>query len=307
MSDRETPEQLTPAPGELTIEQAIELTRAFMKAIDFVASTSIPKVARSSLSGPRSNYYSILYERDALFSVSIREKRVVIFTNERRNSERSKGTGPSGRLKVTDPINGKGFVRRIATKLGVPENYEFVEFKALLDGDPNDFERRYAARLTSMMELMPYGYRMISGAFRDELNVDPVDGAVTYFCEGPQWPYTIESHKVSIKQEDAEKAAKPHMKEYRMGPYRDPGSIHPMPYGKQPTLSATLQFVCPNGQMGGLDLHPTQLPQRLRLAWVLQYNIIEQVWIDAADGRFLGGCSSKWEIESRKAKKPTKE
>ena len=111
-------------------------------------------------------------------------------------------------------------------------------------------------------------------------------------------PFAIESHTPVLSLREAGAKAEPLLKEYEVGRQWKDGPELPAA-----TRTSRLAFVHPNGENGGTEYDAGERPLRMRLAWVLYYAGNDAVWIDAADGKVLGGiCYGQQGHLSPKAK-----
>jgi hypothetical protein len=114
--------------------------------------------------------------------------------------------------------------------------------------------------------------------------VNPSNGVLEYYNYSKGRKYEIESHKKTLTLERAKELSLPTVKKFKIG-IDDNGITFP-PVTEAPFLA----YVLPNSSFGGLD-YPKKEPYRLRLAWVLTYPGDDQLWIDADDGKVLGGVN----------------
>jgi len=149
--------------------------------------------------------------------------------------------------------------------------------------------------VSAKFQPMPYGYR-IRGEYRaKELLIDPLDGCLLIYGDGgaTYGDFAVESHDAKIKLGEARGLAEPVAKKYAVGAPMLPATEAP-----PATKTNELMYVHPNGEMGGIDYGDAEHPARLRLAWVLYYANDDEIWIDAGDGKVLGG-KSRTEDEKR--------
>jgi hypothetical protein len=175
-------------------------------------------------------------------------------------------------------------------RIGLPKDCKLVDLQCLhFPGSPcrpNDYPE-----VDAVFQPMPFGYRINDSFGRYDLCVDALDGTVIAYLkrEFRVVPYAIESHAAVVKLSEALDAARTLGK-------KDPAGVGRSEWGAafEPGAKPTqLMLVCPNGEYGGLKYDRSQHPVLLRLAWVFFYPRSVEVWIDAADGKVLGGYSRR--------------
>lgn len=285
-----TAEQLRPAPGEVSVEEALKACIVFLDRAGVRVSAKAPSVQRTLTREERGFLYHVNYGGDSCVSVDVRTGKVSSFANLLRQREQSHGGWRGPARRFNSAIGAQVFIRSLAKRLGVPSSYRLSDLQFYGDRDPNGVETHGAPSASASFQSVPFGYPLRDHWGEHYLKVDPVDGVLVEYTQRGGPTYTILSHEPKLRFGDAKAKAGPVVVIYSVGryrpdefEYRHPGS------GPAPARPSTLAYVCANGQMGGLNDEPARKPQRLRLAWVLHYPRDEEVWIDAADGRLLGG------------------
>lgn len=294
--DRVKIDYLRPEKGEVSVDRIVEACDRFLSDIGIKKPKNIiPSVNRSVLNKVKSGIYSVFYEPLYLFSVRADTGKVQTFSNMGREFEYSHGKKQKRPFVLADPINAKGYLNRMRKKLGLGDNYQIVKYECNLNGDKHNWELGKVGFVRIKLEAFEYGYSL--GTFRHAgLTVDPQDGALISFGAPSDVPIKIESHTAKLSFDQAKERASPTASKYNVGIYRRGCRVEiiglkygdKMPDSKKPSK---LQYVLPNGQFGGIKHDSNDLPRRLRLAWVLIYPGDEQIWVDAGDGKILGGIS----------------
>ncbi len=164
---------------------------------------------------------------------------------------------------------------------GLPKSYKL---SSIVDfGKEHD---RWTVRIS--FDPMPFGFSV--RAFEEcALFFEIPSGILSCITQSYPRKYEVESHIATLTFNQAKATAEPIASKYQVGKYRpnelafQDGSI------PRPNLfPSALEYVCPNGRFRGLDYgFPVVL--KLRLAWRLRYPRNEEIWIDAGDGKVLGG------------------
>lgn len=288
-------EQFKPQKGEVTVEKAVEACEHFLRLVKLpLPKGVVPGVSRLNGRPGMSKPYLISYEPIYEFAVRADTGKVLMFSNNGRELEYARGKRQKAPYAVNDPINAKGYASTFSKLLGFGDRYRISDFKPNLQGDPDNIGLNRVGLIRLQLEAYEHGFPL---AIYDScsLSIDPVDGVLMSFGVR-QTPYKIESYTAKLSIDQARSKAASTVKEYGVGTYR-PGYlviVQGARYGDRLWPAKTesrLQYVCPNGVFGGLKYDEQETPKRLRLAWVLYYPGDEAVFVDAGDGRILGGIS----------------
>lgn len=271
------------------MDKAVEASRGFFAKLGIALPGEVPRARRFSSGGKPGGTIALVYGDEADVLVEERSGCVESYDNLRRLEQRRTGELPRGPLRLSNPLSAQTFAFGVMKNMGLPKDCKLAELKCLnFAGGPQTPGGGYP-EIDTVFQPTPFGYRIDDNFGRRDLDLDALDGTViVYEDRGALYnsTYTIESHTCTIKLREAWAKAEPLVKKYKIGeaPFGAPAG-EPQ-FGARPTQ---LMFVHPNGLMGGLKYDRSEKPARLRLAWVFSYSLIEEVWIDAADGKVLGG------------------
>ncbi len=291
-------DQLKPQKDEVTVDKIVEACEQFISLAGLPKPKGvIPGVSRRTRNQVKNRIYSVFYEPVYMLSVRADSGKIQTFTNMGREFEYSHGKKQKPPFVLTDPINAKGYVNRLYKKLGFGGRYRISRFDCNLNGDKNNNELGYVGFVRIDLEAYEFGYPL-AVYDRSDIAVDPLDGALIGYGV-TRTNYKIESHASKLTFDQAKKKAETTVKQYGVGTYRQGMAI--MVRGARigdrlwpPKRLSRQEYVCPNGLFGGLKYDEKESPKRLRLAWVLYYPGDEAVFVDAGDGRILGGISKVW-------------
>jgi hypothetical protein len=187
--------------------------------------------------------------------------------------------------RLRNLITARTYFHRLATDLGVPTEWRmrFVDL-------PVEVEKGAAPlpeKVTTAFEPTFGGYRMRDHfAGKIEIVVRCPDSRVLVYSRFPVGTYKLESRESKLTLRQARSLAAPIVRKFAVGVPKDAViGAQTIPTKKH----AELMYVRPNGSMGAPRYDPNERPFRVRLAWVLYYAQDEEVWIDAGDGKLLGG------------------
>lgn len=284
--------QLRPGPGEISVDQAAEAARAFFRKIGVDVPAELPTASRLKIGGKPVSNITLSYSGDGFVLVDVHTGQACCYYNGRRAADRANRKVPQGPLRLSNALSAQTYAFTLMETIGLPKGCKLVELKCLHypddPGGPGDYPE-----VEARFQPVPFGYRIDDSFGMYDLDLDPFDGTITDYAAPivERGAYTIESHIAAIKAAEAVEKAKAIALKYKVGrrPSDDP-SVRP-----EPTKPAEPMFVSPNGSYGGPPAYDrTKSPARLRLAWVFFYPRDEQIWIDAADGKVLGGyCHSQ--------------
>lgn len=291
-SKLDTPEALKTEQGELTINELVSNSAKFLSKLGYKVDGIVPKVHRNSSSISRGKSYMIKYSKFYHLSVRSTDGKVSIFNNSYRLYELNKGMRKAAIVRYRTKLDTQIYAHKIAKALGIDTTHELSRLAFHGGGMPNDPETNNAPQAEVMFEQKAFGYR-----FRDwwnsyEMRIDLTDGAVITYNYKPEHKYLIESRTAKITLAQAKEKVALIQQKFYIGRYTPSDMEFRYGYKPQPsTRPSELMYVCPNGVFGGLDYKPSKATQKLRLAWVINYPLSDQIWIDAADGKVLGGKS----------------
>lgn len=266
-----------------------ELERqAVKKSLEFLAKLGIklPDDASTEVVRTANDAHGILvlFNPYATVTVDTRAMKAVTFDISNEMIKLLRDRPGYAKTNVNDPINLRGYIIKIARAVGVPENYKISSIRDYSAVRPTVKDIRVS------LNPMPYGYS-VEGYEECSMFINKQAGIVTCIClhRPGKHKYVIESHSAKLTFHQAKAVAEPIARKYQVGKYRknefeyQSGSL-PRPN----KLPSTLEYVCPNGRFEGLNYGlPSVL--KLRLAWRLRYPRNEEIWIDASDGKVLGG------------------
>lgn len=280
--------QLDPGPGEITVDKAVEACLAFFRRMGVDAPSRVPFAERTGPTRRARGTIFLEYPAEALITVDVRTGAVDSYENERRESDRMGGKLPPGTLLLGDALTAHNYVWSVIKKIGVAKDCKLIEFRFRPPDTNGAASSDKYVSIRATFQPMPFGYQFRDEFGRSTIELDPLDGAVIFYANAGAVspPFKIESRSPVLKVSDATAKAEPLVKKYAVGAGSNPGS-EPKPASK----TRRLMFVHPNGEMGGVEYPDDENPARLRLAWVLYYAWDDEIWIDAADGKVLGGSS----------------
>jgi hypothetical protein len=245
----------------------------------------VPQVGRFTNPKIAQGRYQVLFPGEAIFTVRSETGDVTMFTNTRKQRRQVRNASDAPPL-IKDAFVARSHLRDLMSRIGMDSNCELTNLVCRLPSDPDMVDPANLPRASASFEPKPYGYRLQGGYGRHVIYVDPVDGGVMDYSRRPERPYRIESHEPKLSAKEAREKAAPYVKKFDVGKRLGgpPGAVV-----RPATKRTELMFVCPNGDMGGITYDLKQNPVVLRLAWVLIYPQDDEVWIDAGDGKLLGG------------------
>jgi hypothetical protein len=189
------------------------------------------------------------------------------------------------RRRLRNTVEARAYVKKLGAKIGVDKDWSLVEFTCPLAGEGDTVSSGNTASVSAVWEPMVHGYRLRSGGGKCDLVVDQFDGGILVFAKTQPLKYSIESQKAVLTLKEAKAIAAPVVKKFGVGKPKFPPDAKP----RQQTKKSALMFVRPNGEYGGPNYIKTDSPMRYRLAWVLVYDQDDEIWLDAGDGKVLGG------------------
>lgn len=283
--------EVEPSKGELSIEEMIANCETFLEVNRLPSPKGIiPDVRRSTFSGIRSRHSSIHFDMKYWFSVSTISGKIITFQYHERSDEILRGRKQTQPLFISDEAAALSYALKRAKQLGFNRNYVLDKFEC-------DFSksRKNAANIDARFVGQRHGYSLGS-LDQGGIVIDPQDGALLSFGAPTDFGIKVESHTPRLTERQARSLADRVANRYDVGIYRR-GYIYKvvgLKYGdrmKPSMKKSVMQYVLPNGKFGGLPYDARSNPRRVRLAWILWYPGDEAIWLDAADGRCLGGLS----------------
>lgn len=271
-------DDLRPGDGEITVEQALKSCSAFFERLGMPVPEGAPRVDRPKIRGERSRAYGFGYQHGGFLLVEAKTGAVVGFMNS--------GHVAAGGRPLRGDLDAQMYLRALAKRLGATDKHKMTDYRSRFGVQPEVNRPMERSSVSAVFQTMPFGYRFRGSRDGFAVVVDPGDGAlIEYHRIGPR-PYTIESHEAKLKFEQANAIARPLALKRAVGQWRstDGNYAKTVPTAAQPSY---LAYVVPNGEFG--EPKYTDKPDRLRLAWVLCYPRHEEIWIDAGDGKVLGG------------------
>lgn len=181
-----------------------------------------------------------------------------------------------------DVVNVRNYASKLARTIYMPSTYKFSGMVDLSKDESSIKEVRVS------FDPMPHGYT-VKAYDEYAFFIDKRTGLLRGIKKHRPRDYKIESFSAKLSFDQAKAIAEPIAKKYQVGKYR-PNELAYRDGGiPKPNLDpSALEYVCPNGRFRGLDYgFPVML--KLRLAWRLRYPRNEEIWIDAGDGKVLGG------------------
>lgn len=186
--------------------------------------------------------------------------------------------------RFSDIINTKGYVNNLAKKLGCTDDLNLTKFVVNLDtsGQVNGANISGARpSIKAIYDYQPFGYPIKYYLRHFGLRVDPRNGQLISFGMDNDLSFTIDSHKCSLKEPAAIDLA--------TKVYADrKGSV--AVDRKMENFKPKLMYICPNLNYSDKPYKSPVRPYKLRLAWVIPFLKRDEVWIDADDGKLLGGA-----------------
>ncbi len=185
-----------------------------------------------------------------------------------------------------DPISIRSYCSNFAKRLGISECYKVSSIRTRKQ-DYNEFggeEQRCTVEYSASHQGYP-----IKGYDNYALNFDLMTGLVSAIFRPQPKKNTIESSKAALTFAQASEIATKIARKYDVGKYRKGETQYSLNAKPKPSEEPSqLEYILPNGEFGGLN-YPFKAPYKLRLAWVLRYPRNEAIFIDADDGKCLGG------------------
>jgi hypothetical protein len=271
-------------PGEISVDQALAVCLKFFESCGIEAPTEPPTVMRMTKTPKRGGVFGFNFVGRASVSVNAVTGEITMFVNASRIDEKLAGFKTPEHALLTNDLAARIYIKNLAKKMGIGDDYKLVELVARYPSETNQSD----ASVRAIFQAKPYDYRLRYPWGERQISVDPWDGVVVSYSTYPDAKYKIESHEAKITIREARDKAGSVVEKYSIGKIRDaayadrakPATI---------TMRSGLMYVAPNGLFDGFKYELTDGVFRLRLAWVLFYAYDEEVWIDAADGRVLGG------------------
>jgi hypothetical protein len=281
-----TEEKLKPGPGEITVDKAVAVAQAFFPKLGLDVPPVVPSVTRITWKGKPGGDVSVVFGNEAALVVDAKTGQVWRYDNTRRQSERwNRETSPGPQL-IRDVLAARSNVFGVMKCIGMPDDCRLSELECRFAGDPPGEGNNPGPQITATFQPWPFGYRLNEWYDKREVEIDPADGAVIVYNLSTGVSYTIESREPRVKLSQAQALAASVVEKYSVGKQ---GTGPFAPPVKPSTEPSELMFVLPDGELGGVEYDRSERPVRLRLAWVLHYSDYDEVWIDAGDGRLLGG------------------
>jgi len=285
--------------------KVLAIATAFVNNVKLPLPTDNPVIEQELSSGNIRPRFCVRFRSGGTVYVDTSREIVTSYWyNEIDRLKRTSGVKQE-KMLLKDESTARTYVLELAKKLGVPDQCQLSVLSFFPNGDPNSGPRETLPVLRVSLEPVPMGYPIERGPDHVSIEIGPVDGMVYQYVRGMSFPYSIESHEIKLSFEQAKAIAEPVVAQYGVGTStqlhperRDPNAPPPKPNGNARTRKnragvappSFLAFVCPNGTFGAPKYRETggELAV-LRLAWVLKYIHNDEIWIDAGDGRILGG------------------
>jgi hypothetical protein len=287
-----TEEKLKPGPGEITVDQAVAAARAFFPKIGLDVPAVVPAASRYTWKGKPGGDVALVFGGEAMMTVNARTGAVAYYVNTRRQSERWHGVFGGGPPLLRDVLAARNYVFGVMKGIGMPDDYRLSELRCRFPGDPPGPGMDRGPRVDAAFQPAPFGYRLRDWFDKREIILDTEDGSVLIYRSSSSVDYRVESCEDRLKLSEAQALAAPVVEKYSVGKQ---GAGPFASLVKPSTDPSELMLVLPNGELGGVEYDRFEKPVRLRLAWVLHYSDYDEVWIDAADGRVLGGHTLGWD------------
>ncbi|MGI8922899.1 MAG: hypothetical protein ACR2HJ_02470 [Fimbriimonadales bacterium] len=189
------------------------------------------------------------------------------FSNEGRKREAAERPAGSPRRYATLQ-QARLHIVRLANDLGLRPEAKLAEVKYHPYGD-----------IGAVFATRPFGHRFKGRGNGMSLSIDPVDGTLLGFSE--RWDIEIERPEVAIAKEVAIRTAEERFRSH----HRKHHNLHSGAY--KAVSKVELLYVVPNPTFDS-DYDYSQRTPRARLAYVVFFGA-DNVWIDAATGKVLGG------------------
>lgn len=284
-----------PDKGEISIDKALESCDRFLKLIGHPKPSDVPRVNRDIYeSHKRSPRYAISYGADCSLRVDVRTGKVTNFENRKRELDLHKGQRSMLPSRYLSLVDTQIRFHALANKLGIPDTHKLVRNVITGGGDPRVTESPGRRCAEGEFEDYPNGYPIERKSNAYAIHFDITDGTVVFFTHVHDPGRIIETKTPKLSYKQAKEKAEPIAKEFAVGVYESYELEFKL--GQKPVPSkkpSRIEYVCPNGKMGGVSYDLSAKPQRLRLAWVLRYSRADTIWIDAVDGRLLGGSTHR--------------
>lgn len=273
-SEHKSKADIVVRPGDKSVEESLKVCMDFLKCWNKTIPGDIAEVSRSrDKQSLPVQYYHIMAGGHS-FLLDANSGHIGSYQDGHHYYTYSGGQDIDPRFK--DAINTKGFMNALSKQLGCPGNYELTEFVIDLKMVQGQM---LMPRIKAQYELKPYGYRLMYGFSSFGLKIDPRNGELISYGFTND-PYIIESHVRSLTESSASeiagKAYKNAQKKYRAR----------MPLAPR---SASIVYVVPNGMYRSEVVPKAAKPYKMRLAWVIPFDFSDEVWVDAGDGKILGG------------------
>lgn len=277
--------QIGVGAGDISENQAVEACHRFLRKCRMAIPSGKPTLRRRQIRDMPASSIVVTYEPFTFLVVDGVEGEVTIFSRQIPPSGKPPVATAVGPERLRDEVVARAFLRNLLTRLGMSSEYKIVEFKRHLLASLIASKPDGPAVIDALFQPMPHGYRLRNSFGRYDVTINAVDGMLIAYMKHPKWSYTIESHEPKLTFEQAKGKAASVVREYGVGKPRLHGST-----SRPATRKSELMLVRPNDELGsGIKYEPKKQPARLRLAWVLVYSGDDEVWIDAGDGRLLGG------------------
>jgi hypothetical protein len=275
-------------PNEKSQPKGIDLAHAVASAKQFLKNAHLPPpkgTAQSLMQGPfekgQLSFWVLTYPGEYRFTIERESGLVCQFDNDAHKGKQAAVKRDSP-MKYKDALSIKRHLASLANELGLPKEAELYRLRFWKENSPDRPESKGAGCAKAYYMVKHYGYPTLTGGDCMVLWVDPRDGVLDSLYQS-RGNMKIESHTVKLTMEEARSKADNVAKEFRVGIDRRTGRKM-----AAATAKSELKFVMPNGEYGGV-LYKPQIPFRMRLAWVMVCPGNYSIWIDAEDGRVLGG------------------
>jgi hypothetical protein len=281
-----TEEKLKPGPGEIAVDQAVAAARAFFPKLGLDVPGGVPEVERGTWRDKSGGDVFLTFGSEATVLVDAKCGDVKGYHNTARELLRWNRDRSVGPQLLNDTLSAQNYAWSVMKRIGLPEDCKLVELQCRFAADPPGRGNDPGPEIQAEFQPKPFGFELRQVYGRRWVLIDPADGALISYGAWLSPPLAIESHDAQLRLSHAQAIAAPVVEKYSVG---QQGTGPFAPAVQPSTDPSELMLVLPNGELGGVEYDPHERPVRLRLAWVLHYSDYDEVWIDAADGRVLGG------------------
>jgi hypothetical protein len=268
---------VAPRSGEISHTAAVSSCVSFCRGLSMKLPTDKPRIVRWRNNDATFDWF--LMFRDYKFYVEAATGSVRGFQNERRTYEQVKQLLPQVKPRIRSKDQAIAVLRSVAAKVGLRKGCKLLDVDI---GGSGVKDANQASAVSGSFEYYYKGHPFHDGYGGMTVRLDPRDGVVC-FLSRDLTRLRVETADPKLSFYEAKEFAKPIAVRYMLGVDRArQGSVIP-------AKASRLEFVRPNGMFGAVRYRLEESPARFRLAWVLNYPNAEQIWVDAGDGKVLGG------------------